>query len=309
MSIVVPTYNEAHHLPNLMESLQQTIGRDCDLIVIDNGSTDNTAEIARSFGCRLIQLSEKTFPSIARNAGVRSSDSDILVFLDADIVVTPAWARALREVVRNQQFLDGRFITGDSYLISRNPSWIEKYWFEPLRTGKKNYINGGNLVMSKKAFELIGGFNEQLETGEDVDFSKRAKQLGIQVILDHGFAVHHEGFPRSVRHFFGRERWHGKGDFASFDYFRKSPVAQIALLVGLCYVLLILALPMAWYLEPGGAALVVLVGLFGLLVLCTIPSLVKFRRFGATYSLVGTFIYFLYFNARLSSLFAVLRKR
>jgi GT2 family glycosyltransferase len=309
LSVVVPTFNEAHHLPNLLDSLEQTLGPDCDIVVVDNGSTDATAEIAESSNCRLIRLGEKTFPSIARNIGARSTDSEILVFLDADIVVTPSWAQALESLRDNQEFLHGNVITGDSYQISRNPSWIEKYWFEPLRKGKKTYINGGNLLMTRKAFEQLGGFNEQLETGEDVDFSNRARQQGLKVVLDPAFAVHHEGFPKSIRHFFGRERWHGKGDFASLQYFRQSRVAQIALLIGLCYLLLLFTLPAAWYLEPAGAALVALLGGLGVVLLCSIPSLLKFRRFGATYSLVGTFIYFIYFNARLSSLFSVLRKR
>lgn len=309
VSIIIPAYNEANHLPNLLRSINRVMGRNVDVLVVDNGSSDRTAAIAEDFGCRVLWLKAKTFPSVARNAGVKACDSDLLVFLDADIIVTDAWAQEIQQLSSNSEFVEGLCLTGDSYQMSLRPSWIESYWFEPLRTCEKQYINGGNIVVSRRTFEVIGGFDNRLETGEDVDFCDRARQLGVRITFNSALAVHHEGFPQDIAGFFRRERWHGKGDFVSFHHFKRSRVAQVSVAIGLCYLITLLITSFAIYTGSAALSLLALVCLLFVALLCVGASVVKLARRGVMYIAIGSFMYFVYFNARLSSLLSLWASR
>jgi glycosyltransferase involved in cell wall biosynthesis len=308
-SIIIPAHNEAKHLPNLLDSIGRTIDYGVEVIIVDNGSSDHTADIAKQFSCRVVQTNKKYFPSVARNIGANSCNSDLLVFLDADIIVTDSWAKELRRLASDSDFTDFPTITGDSYHMSLHPSWLEKYWFEPLRRRKTNYINGGNIIVCRKTFEEIGGFNQILETGEDVDFCERARRHGIRIIFNPLLIVHHEGFPQNLKHFFRREKWHGKGDFSSFQYFKKSRVAHISVLIGCCYTAILLLIPLAIYQDSSTITGLLSTGILTIFILCAIASFMKFKGLGPMYSTIGTFVYFIYFNARLASLFSLWRGR
>ncbi|MEX1034291.1 MAG: glycosyltransferase [Cellvibrionaceae bacterium] len=308
ISIIIPAHNEAQHLPNLLNSLAAV---DCltDIIIVDSGSTDNTSEIGQQFGCRVLSLPKKQYPSVARNRGAQQSSAEILVFLDADVIVTESWAAELRHLASDNEFLRGNVLTGETYHISLNPSWIEKFWFEPLRQRKKTYLNGGNIIISRTAFDSIGGFNEQLETGEDVDFSIRAQEKEIELTFNPALVVHHEGFPKDIKNFFRREKWHGKGDFSSLSYFRKSRVAQLSVLFGVCYITLLLLLALTVQIDSVLIKQTIIATVVLIFAVCLSSSLAKFGKLSPIYSILGTFIYFIYFNARLASLFALWRGR
>lgn len=302
-SIIIPAYNEAKHLPNLLRSLENVLNFPAEIVVVDNGSEDKTAAIASQHGCKLVHVPQPSFPSVARNLGARFSRGDVFVFLDADIIVTEGWCRELRRLLIEEKLAQSRVITGDSYLISTTSSWLERHWFAPLRDKPKTYINGGNIVVPRAVFEEIDGFNPDLETGEDVDLCHRARATDIDVIFNSRLAVHHEGFPKDLRGFFKREKWHGRGDFASVHYFLKSRVAQLSILLASCYgAVVVLGL---LYLYPGRevSALYVVAPILLFCLLCLFVSVTKFWRHGLRYILPGSFIYFVYFNARLASLF------
>jgi glycosyltransferase involved in cell wall biosynthesis len=303
ISIIVPAYNEAELLPGLVSSVREVMPASIDIIVVDNGSTDGTSAVATRLGCRLVQIGRRTYPSVARNRGAEVSDADVLVFLDADTTVTASWASEILRLAQDASFMEGGILTGNSCHISTCPSWIERYWFEPLRHKKSGYINGANIAVSRKGFRRIGGFNPMLESGEDVEFSRRATERGLKVVQNPKLVVHHEGFPKDLANFFKREQWHGRGDFANFSFFKKSPVAQIAVLIGLCDLLIALALPIALISGSLVFSKLVLAAAGLALAVCGAVSLLKFRRFGLSNVVLGTFIYFIYFNARLTAIF------
>ncbi len=225
VSIIIPAYNEGQYLQALLESINEHVDVPMEIIVVDNGSTDNTLDIAEKFNCIVVSMGKKYFPSIVRNAGVLQSTGECLVFLDADIVITKQWADELKLLIENPETLTKKFVTGASCHVSQNPSWIEQYWFEPLSKKKKQYINGANIITITNVFHNINGFDELLETGEDVDFCIRAEQAGATIVLNDNWKVYHEGFPRTLKAFVRRESWHGKGDLLDFERFISSKVA------------------------------------------------------------------------------------
>lgn len=307
LSIIIPAYNEASDLPNLVESIRREVSLEVDIVVVDNGSSDGTGELAQQLGCRLIKAPGRMFPSAARNFGAQHCDSPVLVFLDADVIVTATWAREVERLAGDRDFLEGWSVTGESCHISKSPAWIERFWFEPLRRNGRTFVNGANMIISRKAFETSSGFNSKLETGEDVEFSERAMQCGITVKLNPKLIVHHEGFPKDLKSFFEREKWHGVGDFSSFSFFMRSKVAQIVAVIGLCYLVMLLLLPFAFYGVWDNTALVMVACLSLIFSACAASSLAKFWKVGPVYCTAGVFIYFIYFNARLMSLLSTLR--
>ena len=225
-AIIIPAHNEQAYLKNLLDSIRSYGPRNTQVIVVDNGSTYDTAAVATAFGADLMKTPDRLYPSRARNLGVANVDKhrEALIFLDADVELTPEWQAEWNRTA--SLILENRLqVTGGTYDVSKAPCWLERNWFAPMRARKWSHINGGNLLTTKSLFQSIGGFDPDLETGEDVDFCVRAHKAGANVVINDALRVHHEGYPRTLRGFIRRERWHGAGDFVSLRHVLRSQVA------------------------------------------------------------------------------------
>lgn len=230
VSFVIPALNEEANIAQAIESIRSNMaGLDLsyDMVVVDNGSIDDTAEVARKLGA-LVVIKSKTTISALRNLGVKNTKGDIIVFVDADVYLKEEWNEVFLGVYESM-LKDPMVLTGSTYVLREAPSWVEKSWYEPvLRRAPSNYINGGHLIISRKSFVEINGFNEKLETGEDYELCQRARKHGMEVINDRKLCAVHKGYPVTMRDFFSRERWHGKGDFQSWRSFLSSKPAILA---------------------------------------------------------------------------------
>jgi glycosyltransferase involved in cell wall biosynthesis len=227
ISIIIPAHNESRHIMNLLVSIRDNLpGFSYETIVVDNGSSDDTCRIAERYADHVYRI-PRGLISRARNFGVSKSSGSVLAFLDADVRLTKTWADELGK--RFRQIATADVISGARYRVRENPSYIEWSWFRPLSEMVTNYINGGNLLISRQAFDKTGGFSEQLETGEDVEFCDRARTKGITVSANPSFEVYHDGYPRNLSQFVKREIWHGKGDYSSLITFARSRVAVFSL--------------------------------------------------------------------------------
>ena len=229
VSFIIPTYNEEVHLPRVLRSIRDhAAALNLEIIVVDNGSTDLTVEIAERYGAKIIKDPSKTIAGL-RNLGVSHSLGRILVFLDGDVLITPEWAVEFGKVI---SILAGnkKLITGSRCGISSHNNWIEKYWYLPMIQETANYMNSGHLIIHRDLFFKIGGFHEKLITGEDWEFSKRAKRLGSMIVNNPRLCVIHEGYPKSLKEFVRRERWHGVQDFCDIKSFFMSKVALFSLI-------------------------------------------------------------------------------
>jgi glycosyltransferase involved in cell wall biosynthesis len=232
ISIIIPAYNEAKYIKATLATLKACFGNydDIEVIVVNNGSLDDTRNHVQQFSwAKVIDLPLPVTVAEARNIGVKHSSGDFLSFIDADILVSESWFNTLENYYRNN--FDMPMISGYKVSISKHPSWIELNWFSCFKKSPSSYINSGNLICSKKVFNLIGGFDPKLRTGEDVDFCRRAMNHGVQINPDEKFRVYHEGYPKDLKSFFLREKWHGIGDLQSFSYFFRSKVALASFVI------------------------------------------------------------------------------
>lgn len=303
ISFIIPAYNEESHIAKVIDSINSNVdGRySYEIIVVDNGSTDHTIEIAKSKKVRTFCLPCRTISAL-RNFGVAKMHGDIIVFIDADVYLKDTWGDKIGSVIEKLK-QDPKIITGSMYGIKDKANWIERHWFAPiLKRDSHNYINAGHLLITKGFFENIGGFNEEFETGEDSELCERGKLLGATIINDTELKVVHEGYPKNVLDFFHRERWHGRGDYVSFKNMIRSKPAILSLMqMGVLIVSVVLAL---WFANLR----FLLVYIFFMVSICTLSAYYRSKRINLSLPFCSI-LYSLYFVARGFSFIDVLWKR
>jgi len=212
ISVVIPAFNEEDNIEACLRSLhQQTLPQEqFEIILVDNGSTDKTAALARNFETSLplhILSLQRTGISEARNTGAATAKGEILVFLDADCMPKPNWLEDGLALAQPNT------IWGAHYLIPLDSTWVGRTWFQyqaTEREGPVSFLPAGSLFIAHRDFDNLNGFATHFETSEDVELCTRARENGMQVLAYLSLGVFHEGTPRSLGHFYRQNRWHGK---------------------------------------------------------------------------------------------------
>lgn len=192
VSVIVPARDSAATLPATLAALALQ-DADHEVIVVDDGSTDDTARIARDAGATVVGAGGEG-PSRARNAGAAVATGELLAFTDADCVPEPGWLRAALaaggDVVQGPVVPDGPAGPFDRTVSVGAPS--------PL-------FETANLVVSRSWFQRVGGFEGWLlpgrskELGEDVWLGWRLRRAGARVAWAPEAVVRHAVFPRDAR--------------------------------------------------------------------------------------------------------------
>lgn len=177
-SVIIPAYNERSFLADTLANLQlamKTVPSLGEIIVVDNDSTDNTAEIARNYGARVVF---EPFRQIARarNSGARAANSSFLVFLDADTVLPPVLlSQALKLLASGTCCGGGTLLNFDTplpFLADR----LVRFWNW---LSKTNRLAAGSFIFClARAFFKIGGFDEKTYAGEEISLSRRISAWG-----------------------------------------------------------------------------------------------------------------------------------
>lgn len=227
ISFIIPALNEESCIGQTIKAIKSNPPKAAyEIIVVDNGSTDKTVEIVRSEKVILVNGLKTTIAS-ARNRGVARSRGSILIFLDADVLLTNAWQNEIDKTV--ELLLRNPMIVTGSRCNVINNNWLLKYWFARMQCETPKYINSGHLITTKELFKRINGFCAEMQTAEDYDFCMRAKSDGADIINNPKLVVIHTGYPLSVKDFIAREKWHGTQDFYNLKSIAHSKVALIAL--------------------------------------------------------------------------------
>ncbi len=204
IGVVVPCKNEAQTLARCLTSLRAQVPAIEQIIVVDNGSTDDSRRIAQQWADRVVDLPDVSISSLRNQGAGLLGSVDYVAFVDADCSVAPGWAAAALSGLERADMVGSRtFAPADA-------PWVAARWaeIERQRTRPEALLWSQHLVLRREAWEMLGGFDETLRTGEDADLSLRLRgQGGTVVQLDDMVAVHH-GFPATLRRFVRRELWH-----------------------------------------------------------------------------------------------------
>lgn len=175
VSIIIPCYGQAHWLPDAIESaLAQTVP--CEVIVVNDGSPDNTSEVAKMYPVRLVEK-ENGGLSSARNAGIKEATGDWILTLDADDKIAPNFIEKCLENKDNYDII----ATGQQEFGDTN-----RIWFPHPHPTFDDFITANRInccsLFKKEIWEKIGGYDEDMKLGyEDWDFWLRATQRGYKV--------------------------------------------------------------------------------------------------------------------------------
>lgn len=199
-SIIVPIHNAQRTLRACLDSLCALEYSENEIILVDDGSTDDSANIAETYPFKLLHLPQNLGAGEARNRGCLIAQGDILVFTDADCIVPPDWLRKIECAFRNG--VDG--ITGvyappsDAAFLARFVGYDIRLRFLRL-TRDANVFGTYNGAILHRVFDEVGGFNSRIPAAswEDVDFGLRVVAKGYSLIIDPTNAVihHHPNQP------------------------------------------------------------------------------------------------------------------
>lgn len=180
ISVIVPAYNEEKYLRETLNCIHRAgnvllelDGVETEVIVVDNGSTDSTAAVARTYGARVVEEPKHNIAR-ARNAGAKLAKGDVLVFIDADTAIPGQLLSRINKVMAGACCLGGAVDT--DYRPSKT---LIKAYLQLWRTlGKfSGMAQGATQFCSREVFASLSGYDESLFMGEDVDFHWRLKRL------------------------------------------------------------------------------------------------------------------------------------
>jgi glycosyltransferase involved in cell wall biosynthesis len=180
VAVVIAVHNGADFLAEALHSLNAQ-DLSVEVVVVDDGSTDDSGQIARDFGIETVVRQEQQGPAAARNTGIAASSAPLLGFLDADDLIPPgALARQVEHLAR-QPATSG--VTGfQEYLVvdgATLPDWAVADGVGGPEAVMRPYAMG--VVARRSTFEHVGGFDPRFRLSQDVDWLFKARDFGHQI--------------------------------------------------------------------------------------------------------------------------------
>ena len=181
-SIIIPTYNEEEYLPVLLKSIKKQDFSDYEIIVADANSTDKTRDIAKDYGCIVV---DGGLPAVGRNNGAKVAKGEYLMFLDSDLELTEEYLRNVLYEFQNEHL--GIAITQMLPMSNKiEDKLFHDFANQFMISVEKIKPHGAGcygIIAKRKLHEECGGFDESLTFGEDTDYIERlAKKEPFRVL-------------------------------------------------------------------------------------------------------------------------------
>lgn len=242
-TIVVCSYNGARKLPAGLDSIdKQSIRQQLDVVVVDDGSTDGTHDVASRPGVRVVRHDVNRGLAAARNTGLEAAQTDLVLFTDDDCRLPFDWAEKLISLANRhpQAFAVGGSLSGqvepgliNLYLRGRSPfepleesllesdgfvHRLQQYLRRSARStsdGRERRVSsllGGHMALRVATVKRLGGWDERFRFGgEEEDLFRRAVRAGESLWFEPEITMVHE-FENSLRSVLYRSRWYGRGN-------------------------------------------------------------------------------------------------
>ncbi|HZH34346.1 MAG TPA: glycosyltransferase [Pyrinomonadaceae bacterium] len=169
-SIIIPAYNEESYLPGALDAInaaRKGLETEFEVIVVDNESLDRTEQIAKDFGAKVILETVHNIGKV-RNTGASNAAGDVLIFIDADTLVPESLLQKIAGVMENEKCLGGAVDVAYQEFQRKWMKWYSRGW---KFWGKVfNMKQGAAQFCRKSVFLKLGGYDETLYIGEDIEF-------------------------------------------------------------------------------------------------------------------------------------------
>lgn len=213
VSFIIPVLNGEKDIGRCLLSIrnQELSPKGCEVLIVDNGSTDRTHQIVRNLGFNM-QVIPGVSVAALRNRGAKTARGDYLAFVDADVELGPGW---LQNGLAD--FRDGTVVAvGGPRGIPEGGTWVQRTWGLHLESHRpKNqptpvpWLYSMAFIVRRNEFLATRGFAENLETAEDVDLCYRLGQFGT-ILYNPAMKAVHWGEDPDLATFWNKEVWRGK---------------------------------------------------------------------------------------------------
>ena len=218
VSIIIPVKNGGATIGDCLGSIKRSYYKNIEVIVVDDHSTDNTGEIVRHFGARLIEAGEGRGANNARNLGAKQAEGKILIFIDSDIVIRRETVLGIVEQLE-EEGVDA--VVGLYTAKHRHENLISQYknlWirYSYIKSPPAiDWLFGAISGIRRETFMRLGGFDTGLlaaHGNDDLELGKRFAKANLRIVLDMDTEVEH------LKHYtlasFIRNEYHRSAGFA-----------------------------------------------------------------------------------------------
>ncbi len=198
LSIIVPVHNGGPDLLECLAALRASFVEGCEILVVDDGSTDATPDLAERAGARVLRLERNSGPATARNHGAAQALGEILFFVDADVVLAPGGVRRVIETLDANPDLDAVFGSYDDHpraqgIVSRYRNLLHHYTHQNGELEASTFWAACGAIR-RSVFLEIGGFDGtryRHPSVEDIELGYRLRRAGHRILLDKSLQATH----------------------------------------------------------------------------------------------------------------------
>lgn len=296
ISYIIPVLNGEKYISKCLDSILNEKLPEDEIIVVDNGSTDNTLKLIYQYKeVTILQYPQVTISTL-RNRGAEHAKGDLLAFIDSDCILCFGWRTAVANVFMDE----GVHAAGSSVVSSDNSTWVERaLQSERFVTKRKmNYINSGNFIIRKSIFEDVGGFDESLITDEDYDIGARINTKGYNIYNEPNIMVIHYGNAKTLGEHFRRKFWHSTSLLLTAFKYGIDKAFIMTLLFILFHLSLIIIIPLTLFGKLKYGYFIVLI--LSVPIITAIYRVIVFRNY--RYFLQIIILYYVFYLARSSAI-------
>lgn len=190
LSIVIAVCNGADFLKKCLPAIVAACDAETEIILVDDGSTDDSAEIGKRFGAKILTLNARTGAASARNVGAESALGEIILFIDADVVIKPDTIRDLRRIfARNPEFsaVFGSYddAPGEPDFFSQYRNLMHHFFHQTGSREAETFWSGFGAI-KRQIFLEVGGFDAEkfeIPSVEDIELGYRLREKGYRILL------------------------------------------------------------------------------------------------------------------------------
>lgn len=202
VTVIIPVYNEEKDIEECLESIQKQTYAPIETVIVDDGSTDRTLELAKRYRNVHILKQKHQGPGAARNLGAKKARGEILVLIDADMVLFPNYVEKLTKPIRENTTLG----TIESIQYNKHDTKMQECWGNVVRTAQLEGIHSATVRgIARNDFLNLGGFDKKFGYADDRTFLLK---YGIRFLILKDVKCYHKT-PPTVCGVYKQSRWIG----------------------------------------------------------------------------------------------------